>query len=261
MSEENDEVIFRVQGSRIEVVINRPEKNNVLNNEIRGRMMEFLRKYENDGSIRTVIFTSNGKNFSAGADLKNLLSLDEESVKDYTEFVREFLGYIQNYPKATIGAVHGVAVGGGLELLLSLDLVLATEDSRFGQTELNVGLIPGGGGTQRLPRAAGVRKAREMIFTGRLIKAQEAYQYGLINRIVEADSLMEEAIKLSERIGEKSALSIALAKRAINDQWKETAASFELESELYARILLDPEGKEGMNAFLEKRQPDYRNRV
>jgi len=259
MSDDGKEIIFKVQGNCIIVEINRPEKNNVLNNEIRKEIVDFLEKYREDGKIKSVIFTSNGKNFSAGADLNNLLSLDETSVKEYTGFVKYFLEFIQNYPKVTIGAVHGIAVGGGVELLLALDLAIATEDARFGQTELNVGLIPGGGGTQRLPRAVGVRKAREMIFTGRLIKADEAYQYGLVNRIVPEESLMDEALKLAERIGEKSSLSIALAKKAINDQWAPLTNSFDLESQLYARILLEDDGKEGIRAFLEKRKPSYRD--
>lgn len=260
MTENEGEVIFKVKGSYLVIEINRPEKNNVLNNDVRGQMVDFLKKYENDGKIKCVIFTSNGKNFSAGADLKNLLSLNEKSVKEYTDFVRSFLKYIQDYPKVTIGAVHGIAVGGGLELLLALDLVIAAEDARFGQTELNVGLIPGGGGTQRLIRAAGVRKAREMIFTGRLIKVEEAYEYGLINRVVPVENLMEEAEKLAVRISEKSSLSISLAKRAINSQWSPLAEAFDLESDLYSKILLSEDGKEGMSAFLEKRKPEYSDR-
>lgn len=259
MSTEDKEILFDVKENCIVVTINRPDKNNVLNNEVRKEIVDFLKQYENNGKIKSVIFTSNGKNFSAGADLNNLLSLNEASVKEYTGFVKSFLEYIQNYPKVTIGAVHGIAVGGGVELLLALDLAIATEDSRFGQTELNVGLIPGGGGTQRLPRAVGVRKAREMIFTGRLIKAQEAYEYGFINRIVPAESLMEEAFKLAEKIGEKSSLSIELAKRAINQQWAPLKNAFDLESDLYAEILLEEDGKEGIKAFLEKRKPEYRD--
>lgn len=259
MTEKEGEVIFKVKESHLVIEINRPEKNNVLNNDVRGQMVEFLKKYENDGRIKCVIFTSNGKNFSAGADLKNLLSLDEKSVKEYTGFVKSFLQYIQDYPKVTIGAVHGIAVGGGLELLLAIDLVVAAEDARFGQTELNVGLIPGGGGTQRLPRAAGTRKAREMIYTGRLISAEEAYEYGLINKIVPVESLMEEAEKLSGKISEKSSLSIAMAKKAINSQWAPLSQAFDLESDLYADILLSRDGREGMSAFLDKRKPDYRD--
>ncbi len=261
MSNGEKEIIFKVMENCIIVEINRPEKNNVLNNEVRGEIIDFLRKYENDGKIKSVIFTSNGKNFSAGADLNNLLSLDQASVKEYTSFVKHFLEYIQNYPKVTIGAVHGIAVGGGVELLLALDLAISTEDARFGQTELNVGLIPGGGGTQRLPRAVGMRKAREMIYTGRLIKAQEALAYGLINRIVPEESLMDEALKLASKIGEKSALSIALAKKAINRQWEPLKEAFDLESDLYARILLEEDGKEGIKAFLEKRKPEYGDRI
>lgn len=257
MSDNSGEIIFKVKEQYLVVEINRPEKNNVLNNEIRTQMMEFLKKYEKNGKIKSVIFTSKGKNFSAGADLNNLLSLDENSVKEYTGFVKSFLEYIENYPKVTIGAVHGVAVGGGLELLLCLDLVISTSDARFGQTELNVGLIPGGGGTQRLSRVVGLRKAREMIYTGRLINAQEAYEYGLINMIVPEESLIKEAINLCNIIGGKSSLSIALVKRAMNKQFAPLSDAFDYESHLYGEILLSKNGKKGIQAFLEKKKPDY----
>lgn len=257
MTDAEGEVVFKIMENHLVIEINRPEKNNVLNNEVRGQMIEFLKKYENDSKIKCVIFTSNGKNFSAGADIKNLMSLNEETVKEYTGFVKSFLQYIQDYPKVTIGAVHGIAVGGGLELLLALDMVLAADDARFGQTELNVGLIPGGGGTQRLPKIVGARKAREMIYTGRLINAEEAYQYGLINRIVPVENLMEQAEKLAAKVCEKSSISIALAKRALNMQWAPLSEAFNLESNLYSNILLSKDGREGMSAFLNKRKPDY----
>lgn len=257
MIQGREEVVFKIEGNTILVVLNRPEEYNVLNRDIRAKIMDFLKQHEGNRKIKSVIFTTSGKNFSAGTDIKYLLTLNESTVKEYTEFVRNFLAYIENYPKVTIGAVRGVAVGGGLELLLALDIVLATPDSRFGQTELNVGLIPGGGGTQRLPRVVGLRKAREMIYTGRLIDADEAYRCGLINKIVPEEALMEEAFKLAEKINEKSALSISMAKKAINAQWALMSDAFVTESELYAKILLDPDGREGMRAFLEKRKPKY----
>ncbi len=257
MDAKQGEILFKKQGSCITVEINRPEKNNVLDNTLRKKIVEYLKDYEKDGSIKCVVFRSNGKNFSAGADLNYLLSIDKSTVEEYTNYVRTFLDYIQNYPKVTIGAVQGIAVGGGLELILALDLVVAAEDSRFGQTELNVGLIPGGGGTQRLPRTAGLRMAREMIFTGRLISAQEALDCGIINRAVPETSLMEETMKMAGRISQKSSLSISLAKEAINSQWKPLEDAFSLETRLYSQILLHNDGKEGIKAFLEKRKPSY----
>lgn len=260
-AKQEEHVVFRVEGGTIIVVLNRPDENNVLNNEMRGKIMDFLKTYEDDRKVKSVIFTSNGKNFSAGADLRYLLSLEGAAVKEYVEFVRRFLEYVENYPKVTIGAVRGAAVGGGLELLLALDIVVATPDARFGQTELNVGLIPGGGGTQRLARIVGPRRAREMIFTGRLIDSEEALKYGLINRVVPEEALMEEAFKIAQKVNEKSWLSITLAKRAINRQWEPLRDAFHLESELYAKILADPDGKEGIRAFLEKRRPNYSENV
>ncbi len=259
MGDNPDEVIFKVLDNSLVIEMNRPEKNNVFDNGIRKQIMDFLMKHEVNGKIKSVIFTSNGKNFSLGADIKNLLSLDGKTVGEYAEFVKKFLNYVQNYPKVTIGAVHGIAVGGGLELLLALDIVVAADDSRFGQTELNVGLIPGGGGTQRLPEVMGLRKAREMIFTGSLINADEALRYGLVNRIVPVDSLMEETMKVSASVSAKSSISISLAKKAINERLKPMEKALDLESDLYKDILLAEDGKEGLKAFLEKRKPSYKD--
>ena len=183
--------------------------------------------------------------------------MTKDNVKEYTTFVREFLNYIYGYPKITIGAVNGLAVGGGLELLLTLDLVIAGETSRFGQTELNVGIIPGGGGTQRLQKIIGERKTKEMIYTGRLMNAQEALSLGLLNNVVPDETVLDEAIKLSGKISEKSLSSLSLAKKAIN--FDDNLNGLEMESNLYSEILLSKDAKEGLNAFLEKRKPMYSN--
>ena len=129
--------------------------------------------------------------------------------------------YVQNYPKITIGVVNGFAVGGGLELLLCLDLVYAGKTAKFGQTELNVGIIPGGGGTQRLPFAAGIRKAKEMIYTGKIIDSSEALVAGIINGVYDDSSVLTEALKIAEKINEKNFLSLVLAKRSIDSTLKD----------------------------------------
>ena len=257
MTDPEPSIISEITEKTLVLRINRPEKNNIMNYEIRDELWNQLRKYEDNVDIKCVIITAVGKNVSVGADIKNLLSLTKDTVKEYTTFVREFLNYIYRYPKITIGAVNGLAVGGGLELLLTLDLVIAGETSRFRQTELNVGIIPGGGGTQRLQKIIGERKAREMIYTGRLINAQEALSLGLLNSVVSDETVLDEAIKLSGKISEKSLLSLSLAKRALNTDTNSNG--LETESNLYSEILLSDDAKEGLSAFLDKRKPVYSN--
>lgn len=224
---------------------------NVLSVETRKEIWEKLKAHTSDGSVRCVTISSEGKAFSAGADLNHLLTLGKKEAISYSKFVRSFLDYVENYPKPTIGLVDGVAVGGGLELLMTLDLVMATPNARFGQTELNVGLIPGGGGTQRLPRLVGARKAKEMIFTGRLISADEALSIGLVNMVVPAGDLKVEAAKLAERILSKSPRTLILAKKAINEVLSSTQAEgLALEGELYSRVLNEKATKEEIRRFL-----------
>jgi enoyl-CoA hydratase/carnithine racemase len=202
-----------------------------------------------------VVVSAPGKVFSAGADIKFLLQLDEVKAKEYTKFVRSFLDYLEGYPKPTIGEIEGVAVGGGLELLLALDIVIAGTDAKFGQTELNVGLIPGGGGTQRLPRIVGVRRGKEMIFTGNLISAQEAMEIGLVNKVVPTGDLTEEVKKLCEGIMRKSPESLRMAKEAINETYSmPLREGLDFENEMYPAVLTSAEGRRRMRSFLDKRK-------
>ena len=256
MDSEQKEVIAEESGKTLILTINNPERNNVMTRGIRNSIWQILRENE-ENNLKTVILRGAGKNFSAGADIKNLLSLEGDLADEYTTFVREFLIYVQNYPKITIGVVNGFAVGGGLELLLCLDLVYAGKTAKFGQTELNVGIIPGGGGTQRLPFAAGIRKAKEMIYTGNLIDSSDALMYGIINGVYDDSSVYNEALKIAEKINEKNFLSLVLAKRSINSTLKDMSVHLEAESEFYKLILNSSDGKEGLRAFLEKRKPNY----
>jgi enoyl-CoA hydratase/carnithine racemase len=227
---------------------------NVLGVETRKQIKRSLKKYESDEDVRCVVIRSRGKAFSAGADINHLLTLDKKGAGAYAKFVRTLLGYIEDYPKPTIGVVEGVAVGGGLELLMALDIVLASPSARFGQTELNVGLIPGGGGTQRLPRIVGPRKAKEMIFTGDLISAQDALDLGLVNRVAEGRALEDELDRIVSRIKSKGPKNLRLAKRAMHEGMKAGPTSgFSIESGFYAEILSSPEAKARMKQFLERR--------
>jgi enoyl-CoA hydratase len=261
MADNLKNLIVRLRDGVLTITINRPQALNILDLATRKELLGVLRSCEFKEKVRCVVITARGELFSAGADLKYLLSLDRKSASRYASFVRRFLSYVENYPKPTVGAVNGTAMGGGLELLLTLDIVISSSEARFGQTELNVGLIPGGGGSQRLPRLIGVRRAKKMIYTGELISAQEAFELGLISTVVEKEKVMEEALKVCETMKARSPLALKLAKRAITLALSKTIEDgLELETRLYKTILTSEDGREGMKAFLEKRKPTYLGR-
>ena len=236
------------------VTLDSPDTLNILDMPARESILEALSAHLEDDAVKCVIFSAAGEVFSAGADLHYILGLGLDEAKSYTRFVRKVLDTIEAYPKPTIALVDGLAIGGGLELLLAVDIVVASTNARFGQTELNVGLIPGGGGTQRLPRAIGLRKAKEMIFTGGYISAQDALNLGLVNKVVERDRLREEGAKLSKAIASKSTASLRLAKEALNGS---TSGGLEdglsKENSIYPRIIASQEAKNRIRDFLEKR--------
>jgi enoyl-CoA hydratase/carnithine racemase len=243
-------IAVRKEGSVLTIKLNEPEKLNVLDVEIRKNIMNTLKDYQ-ESDVKCVVFRAEGKVFSAGADLKYILKLSKKEALEYASFVKEFLSYVENYPKPTIGVVEGIAVGGGLELLQVLDMVIATEDAKFGQTELRVGLIPGGGGTQRLPRIIGQRMAKEMVFTSRLISAEEALIRGLVNRVVKRDGLEEELKKITESISEKDSDLLSLSKMLINHSLKrDMEKGLKLESKTYASILPKEKTKKAIREFL-----------
>ncbi len=235
------------------IKLNMPERLNVLDVETRKEIMDAMKSCEKDEDVKCVVFRAEGRAFSAGADLKYLLTLKGREAKQYASFVKMFLNYIENYPRPTIGVVEGIAVGGGLELLLTLDIVIATEESRFGQTELKVGLIPGGGGTQRLPLVVGPKIAKEMVFTSRLITAWEAKEAGIINRVVKKEVLDEELKKITEMIVGKDTRLLEMVKKAINyGMRKGIDKGIEFESRLYSSLLQSREAKDAIKRFLER---------
>lgn len=259
MEDNKSKVILEELDQTLILKINNPEKRNIMTQEIRGELSKILSEYENSNH-KTVIIMGEGENFSAGADINNLKSLNLETVREYTSYIREFLNYVKNYPKITLGMVRGFAIGGGLELLLCLDLVYSSKTAKFGQTELNVGIIPGGGATQRLQDSVGARKAKEMIFTGEIIGSAEALKSGLVNNIFDDDQLMEETMKIANKINEKSFSSLLSSKISINLRSAEELKYLHNESEMYRKILISEDGKEGLNAFLEKRKPKFSNK-
>jgi enoyl-CoA hydratase/carnithine racemase len=245
-------VLWEVHDGVLTVELNRVREMNILDVPTRKRILEVLKRHEKDDAVRCVVMAARGDVFSAGADLNFLLRLRGNRAKSYARFVREFLGYVESYPKPTIGVVTGLAVGGGLELLMALDMIIATPEARFGQTELKVGLIPGGGGTQRLPRSVGLRKAKEMVFTAGLISAQEAYEWGLVNRVVPKESILPETDKLCEKLKSMNPSNLRLVKELMNKGWSMNLAdALRMESGAYSGVLDSPEAKAAIRVFLK----------
>ena len=240
------------------ISINRPEVMNALNLEVRKELLKVLDGAEKDDSVRALVITGVGdKAFSAGADIKMFQTMTPFLAKEYLKITKGASDRIENFPKPVIAAVNGYAIGGGLELAMSCDIIIASEDAKFGQGEINVGIIPGVGGTQRLPRLVGVKKAKEMIFTGDLIDAKSALEIGLVNSVVAKADLMESVEKIVAKIVTKSPLALRLAKQALNRSVAGLKEGLDYESALFALCFASKDQKEGTNAFLEKRKPKF----
>jgi enoyl-CoA hydratase len=250
----NGNIVVELRDGVLALTLNRPQKLNILDIDTRKALLKAFKEHEDDDRVRCVVLSSRGEVFSAGADLKYVIKLTPAKATGYAKFVKSILGYIEAYPKPTIGVVSGLAVGGALELLLVLDIVVASPEAKFGLTELNVGLIPGGGGSQRLPRQIGVRKAKEMIFTGELISAQEALDLGLVNRVVPREALVGEVDKICARIKEKSPVGLRLAKESVNRSYhSDCKEGLQRENRMYTSLLASADAKKRLKAFFEGR--------
>ncbi len=240
--------------------LNRPEALNALNSELLAELADALSKADLDPKVRAIVITGSEKAFAAGADIK------EMSEKSYADLASERLfaddaDRITATRKPVIAAVAGYALGGGCELAMMCDFILAADNAKFGQPEINLGIIPGIGGTQRLTRFVGKSKAMEMILTGRFMEAEEAERAGLVSRIVPAKKLVEEAVSVADKIAEKSAISVAAAKEAVNRSYEMTLAEgVRFERASFQGLFATEDQKEGMAAFAEKREPQFRDK-
>ncbi len=225
-------------------------------------LIESLGEMESDPSVAVVALTGGGdKAFCAGADLKVFVDFSPKKARDYVQLAKAATRKIETLKKPVVAAVNGVALGTGCEIALACDLVVASRNARFGQTEVNVGLIPGAGGTQRLPRIVGLKRAKELIFTGRLLDADEALQLGLVNRVVDAGDLRKAVNELAQKLMEKSPVILRFAKRCINRSIEtDLRAGLNFESKLFSQCFGTEDQKEGVAAFLEKRQPRFSGR-
>ena len=243
------------------VKMNRPKVLNALNNETLIELEKIFDCLKNDNSIRGVIVTGEGKGFVAGADIVQMQPYKSLEGRQYADQAQSIFNKIENLEKPVIAAVNGYALGGGCELAMSCDIRIASNKAVFGQPEVLLGVIPCFGGTQRLPRLIGPAFAKEMIYTGRHVKADEALAMGLVNRVVDSEVLLEESIKMMETILQNASLAIAYSKIAINRGMEmDIGNALELEKDIAALSFGTEDKDEGMNAFLEKRLPVFKHR-
>lgn len=237
------------------VTINRPEILNAMSDGLLRGLLRFFEEVANDPAVACVILTGAGeKAFVAGADIRAMQPLDALAAREAAQLGHAVCAAIERCPQPVIAAVNGFALGGGCELALACDLRLAAEHARFGQPEINLGIIPGFGGTQRLPRLVGKGRALEMILTGDMIDATEAWRIGLVNRVLPTAELLPEARRLAAKLAGKGRLALRLAKEAVvNGLELDLVRANRYEAELFALCFASADQKEGMQAFLEKR--------
>ncbi len=241
------------------ITLNRPQALNALNRELMRELGHALDQLETDDVIGAVVITGNDKAFAAGADIKEM---QHRSATDM--YLEDYIGgweRVTRCRKPVIAAVRGYALGGGCELAMMCDFILAADNARFGQPEINLGVLPGAGGTQRLTRLIGKSKAMEMCLTGRMMDAAEAERAGLVSRIVATAELLDEALKTAAAIAAKSRPAVLMTKESVNVAYETTLAEgTRYERRLFYAAFASEDQKEGMAAFAAKRQPEWRNR-
>jgi enoyl-CoA hydratase len=253
-------ITTEVKGRVALVTLNRPKQMNALNATLMQELGAALYAFDADDGIGAIVITGNDKAFAAGADIG--------AMKDYdfmhafkSDYITRDWEHLRNVRKPVIAAVAGYALGGGCELAMMCDLVIAADSARFGQPEINLGTFPGSGGTQRLPRAVGKAKAMDLILTARMMDAAEAERAGLVSRVVPADKLLGEALAVAEKIASYSLPVTMMAKEAINRAYESTLAEgVRFERRLFHASFALEDQKEGMAAFVAKRKPKFRHR-
>ena len=243
------------------IKINRPKVLNALNNEIIKEITSAISSLEKDKKIKVVILTGEGKAFIAGADISAMANMTPLEAKEFAEYGHNMLNFIEKSRLPFIAAVNGFALGGGCETLMACDIVIAAKSAKIGQPEINLGISPGFGGTQRLPRLVGRMKAKELLLTGRNIDADEALNIGLINMVVDDDKLMETAEKIAGKIANKSSVQNSYIKALVNKGVDiDLASANSLEISYFSSSFSTYDQKEGMKAFLEKRKPNFKDK-
>ena len=255
-------VIYEKSEAIATITLNRPEVLNAFSKEVEDEVLQALEDIKNDENIRVVILTGGGeKAFSAGADIKAMKGMNALKARELSLRGEKVCTALENLEKPVIAAINGYALGGGLEVAMACDIRIASENARMGQTEINIGLIPGWGGTQRLTRLIGRTKAKELVFTGKMIDAKTAEQLGLVNMIVPADKFKETVRQFASELASKAPVALKVAKALINKGAEISLdAAITLEREGFVVVASTEDLQEGVSAFTEKRKPIFKGK-
>ena len=258
-----ENIIYQVEEGIATITFNRPKALNALNAALLAELSDALDQVAADEDIRVLVLTGAGdKAFVAGADIGELATFNSLGAKYFAEVGQTAINKLQQLPIVVIAAVNGFALGGGTEIAIACDFIYASENAKFGQPEINLGLIPGFGGTQRLPRLIGTNLAKELIYTGKMISAAEGQQMGLVNKVVTPDSLIADVMNVAKEIADKGRVSLRAAKQAVNNGMNaDLATGLGIEIDAFALSFSSPDAKEGTNAFLEKRKADFSGKL
>jgi enoyl-CoA hydratase len=255
-----ENILTETRGKVGLVTLHRPKQLNALNDALMDELGEALLAFDADDKIGAMVVTGSEKAFAAGADIGAMATWSYMDVYK-SEYITRNWETIKRVRKPVIAAVAGYALGGGCELAMMCDIMIAADNAKFGQPEIKLGIIPGAGGTQRLPRAVGKAKAMDLVLTGRMMDVQEAERAGLVSRIVPADKLLEEAVAAAQAIADFSLPSVMAAKEAINRAYEAPLSEGMLfERRMFHSLFATEDQKEGMKAFVEKRKPDFKHR-
>jgi enoyl-CoA hydratase len=253
-------IILETENGIVTLTFNRPKAMNALNADLLAEFSNALDEIAGDEENRVLILTGAGdKAFVAGADISELATFNSLQARQFSKMGHEAIGKLQNLPIPVIAAVNGFALGGGSEMALASDFIYASENAKFGLPEITLGIIPGFGGTQRLPRLVGKNIAKEMIFTGKMIRAAEAKELGMVNQVYPADELMKKVVKAAKSIASMGKVSLRTAKQVVNDGFDvDLATGCAMEIDAFALVMASEDAKEGTTAFLEKRKADFK---
>ena len=261
MSEQ--EVLYEVADGVATITINRPAKYNALNQTVRAALHNFFKTAAEDDAVRVIVLTGAGeKAFAAGADITGFPGIGSTEVREPAKQGQDLSIYIESIGKPIIAAVNGFALGGGCELAMACDIRYASANARFGQPEILLGIIPGYGGTVRLPRLVGLGIAKELVFTGDQIKADEALRIGLVNKVFDSIESLHKGVKeLAAKLVEKPGVAIKLAKQSLNNAWEQTLSdNLAYELDMFCQTFDTEDKEEGVAAFLEKRKAEFKHK-
>lgn len=261
MSYEN--IIFETQDKIAKITFNRPKALNALNADLLDEFSNAIDKIAGDEDIRVLVLTGAGeKSFVAGADITELAAFNALQAKVFAQKGQNIISKLQSLSIPVIAAVNGFALGGGSEMALACDFIYASENAMFGLPEITLGIIPGFGGTQRLPRLIGANMAKEMIFTGKMLPAAEAREIGIVNKVVALENLMADVMKTAKSIAAKGKVSLRAAKQAVNRGLNvDLATGLDIECDAFSICMASEDSKEGTSAFLEKRKPEFKGNL